>query len=275
MLLAIERHQLVGGGSVHVAVAFHVGVQLVLVQRIQRRVQEEGRLRQIAAGHERHVGGELRRGRIERVARDRAAVDDRGHALETGRRGLDDLLHGQALQLGRIGRRDAQLVQHGLGGGRRLFGPAELQGAAALGHGPVEQAPRRRHAHQAGDLSGPAGLAEDGDIPGIAAERGDVVPHPFQRRHAVQHADIGHAGEGGVQVGEIEEAEDVQAVVDAHQHHVVARGQPLAAIPGRRAAADRIAAAVEPDHDRPPARPGLRRPHVQQQAVLALGLVGF
>ena len=59
----------------------------------------------------------------------------------------------------------------------------------------VEEALRGRHVHQADDLAAAAGLPEDHDVAGIAAEALDVVVHPLQRRH-----EVGGAGVAGVRV---------------------------------------------------------------------------
>src|SRR5262245_58996163 len=65
---------------------------------------------------------------------------------------------------------------------------------AAHGNGAVEQTFGRRHSHQRADFSPTAGLTEDRNVPRIAAEVRYVVPHPFQRRNAVEHANVTRPG---------------------------------------------------------------------------------
>ena len=48
----------------------------------------------------------------------------------------------------------------------------------------------RRHAEQRADFAAAAGLAEDHHGVRVAAELFDVVAHPLQRVHDVEHADI-------------------------------------------------------------------------------------
>ncbi len=132
----------------------------------------------------------------------------------------------------------------------------------------MEQALRRRHGHQGRDFPRAAGFAEDGYIARVAAEARNVGPHPLQRRHAVEHAGVARKGLAAHR-GQVQEAEDVQAVVDGHHHNALMRRQRGPVVPGRRAAPHDVAAAVEPDHHR---QPGLERwgPYVQGQTVLAL-----
>ena len=81
-----------------------------------------------------------------------------------------------------------------LGGAGRALLVGGLQPRPALNNGLVEQALSRRHGHQRADLRSAAGLAEEGDIAGIAAERLGVVAHPFQRRDEVEQAGVGASG---------------------------------------------------------------------------------
>ncbi len=93
---------------------------------------------------------------------------------------------------------------------------------AALDDRAMEQAFACRHRHHGRDLAAAAGLAEDRHVGRIAAEFGDVVAHPFERRDQIEHAGIGAVGELRQQLPEIEKAERVQPVVDRDQHHVAA-----------------------------------------------------
>ena len=89
----------------------------------------------------------------------------------------------------------------------------------------------RGHAHQRADLSGAAGLAPDGHIVGISAEIGDVVANPFERGDNVQHSHV--AGLRVTRVtrsGQIEVAEDVEAVIGADHDDIVAGGEIRAVV---------------------------------------------
>src|SRR5262249_17810847 len=121
-------------------------------------------------------------------------------------------------------------------------------------------------------LAAAARLAEDRDVAGIAAEAFHVVPYPLQRRDHVERAGIARLSESfATQIGEIEMPQDVEALVDGHDHHVVLRGEVGAVDPGRVGRPIAEAATVVPDHDGPLAAvPEAARPDVERQALLAL-----
>ncbi len=54
----------------------------------------------------------------------------------------------------------------------------------------VEQAFCGRHAEQVADFAAAAGFAKDRDVVWIAAERSDVVAHPLECKHQIEHAGI-------------------------------------------------------------------------------------
>jgi len=94
-------------------------------------------------------------------------------------------------------------------------------------------------------------LAENGNVAGIAAKRADIVPHPFECLHDIQHSRVTGIGETFVRVAEPSVAECTEAVVQRDDNEV-ARFREIAAVePGRAAGAPEISAAVQPDHDRP------------------------
>jgi hypothetical protein len=94
------------------------------------------------------------------------------------------------------------------------------------------------------------------------AERGDVVPHPFQRGDLVEQAEVGHP------VVEEQESVDAQPVVDGDQHHAVpCEGRAVVARNGAGAVGE--GAAVDPDHHGQPGRRRVRRPDVQVETFLA------
>ena len=98
-------------------------------------------------------------------------------------------------------------------------------------------------------------------LAGIAAERGDVVAHPLQRRDLVEQAAVGR------RVRQQREPVDAESVVDAHQDDAVAReGAAVVHPDGRVAVAER--ATVDPHHDRR-GTADIRRPDVERQPVVA------
>ena len=74
--------------------------------------------------------------------------------------------------------------------GRALAG-VRRGGRGALGDRPVEQAARSGYRHQRRHRDAARRLAEDRHVAGVAAERGDVVAHPLQRRDLVAEAEVG------------------------------------------------------------------------------------
>ena len=110
------------------------------------------------------------------------------------------------------------------------------------------------------------------DAAGIAAELGDVVAHPAQREHEVEHAGVARVGvfRAG-QFGEVQEAETIEPVVHRDDHDVAAPAQAHAVV---EVAVDRavvVGAAVKVHQHRAVAvvaQP--RRPDIEVQAVLAL-----
>lgn len=176
-------------------------------------------------------------------------------AAEPGRRG-DPLGHGARL-------RHERLVG-GQRGEPRVCRDGERAGAA-LHDRPVEQTGRGRGSEVHADAQGAGGLAEDGDVAGIAAEAGGVGPHPAQGGLLVGEREVG----GAVERGMPEEPEDPEPVVDRDDHGPARRSQP--ARPVQVPGAVHEPAAVEPDHDGPAGGvPGrrLRSRHVEEQAVL-------
>ena len=142
---------------------------------------------------------------------------------------------------------DAQLIQQGLcqRGGVFNAGAARRAGAA-LDNGGAEESPGALHGDEVVDLTATAGLAHDGNLGRVAAEGGDVVPDPLQRQHAVEHT--GHAGLGILLVegAQMQRAEDIQPVVDAH-HDEILLPHPRVRAQHQRAGAGGEAAAVEID----------------------------
>ena len=212
-----------------------------------------------------------RRVGIERVARQRPAVLDRA---QVGRRAahLDQLLHRQRAQVVDAAGVEAERRQQRA---RVAWWRSSVRLAVIcwplMRDDAMEQAARRRHRHQRGALRAAARLAEDRDVAGVAAELGDVVAHPLRARGPGRAADVARVRQlRPAELGEIEVAERVQAMVDGDDHDVAAAAQARAVGLDLVAGAAREGAAVEPDHHRPlrvVAQPG--RPDVQVEAVFA------
>ena len=151
-------------------------------------------------------------------------------------------------------------------------GIAVGQAAAAFGDDLVEEALGGRHMHHADDFAAAAGLAEDGDVAGIAAEAFDVVVNPLERGHQVGRAGIAGVRVFGAVGREIEGAQDVQPVIHADDHDVAELAEVLAFIGiGFHRGAIGEPAAVHPDHDGLlHLRADALRPDVQTLAVLVL-----
>ena len=109
---------------------------------------------------------------------------------------------------------------------------------AALRDRFVEQAARRGNAEQCPDTVRARGLAEDRHVAGVAAEPGDAVADPFERRDLVEDARVARArGFGAELVGEVQEPERGQAVVDRDDHDVAVPGEVRSVVPRHRARA--------------------------------------
>ena len=183
----------------------------------------------------------------------------------------DEAIEGHVLEGFQAVPAHAGLLQHGVGEPGREVGRQHASHGAALDDGPVKEAPGLRRGQERVHLAAPAGLAEDRDVPGIAAEVLDVVPHPFERRHDVEQTHVSRGRESLASDGrEVEEADGAEAVVEADDDDVVAR--EVLAVVGVHlvSGADVEAAAVQPDHDGAFAVVETGSPDVQAQAVLAL-----
>jgi hypothetical protein len=157
------------------------------------------------------------------------------------------------------GRRDAQLLRQIPSGTPRGPGLAHVMRRPALRDRPPEQPLRAGHGEQGADAHRAGRLTEDGDVGGITAEGGDVLPHPLQGRDLVQQADVRDA------VAQSEEPFGPWTPVDDHADDAVP-GEMTAVVCHRRA--DLEHAALDPHHDRQPGCPRVRRPDVEVQAVL-------
>src|SRR5690606_32888391 len=107
--------------------------------------------------------------------------------------------------------------------------------------GLVEQAGCRWHRHERRHLHPATGLPEDGHVPGIAAERRNVVPHPSEGRDEVQHAGLARAV-----ISQWKVSERAESVIDRHDDDVLSCREPVAPEGWFGPSAVEEGAAVEP-----------------------------
>lgn len=88
----------------------------------------------------------------------------------------------QPVEVALVDAEPAQQPQRALG---RVVGRLPAERGAALRDRAMEESARGRHRHQRRRLTAAAGLAEDRDAVGIAAEALDVVAHPRERRDEI------------------------------------------------------------------------------------------
>lgn len=124
----------------------------------------------------------------------------------------------QALGCGGAARRGSDLA----GGCRSDFARVAGTGGA-VGNRAVEQAAGAVHHHQAGDRSGPGGLAGDRDVARIATEGGDVLTDPAQSCNLVEQAPVVRVG-GCFVGGDVAEAFETEPVVEG-DHDQTGAGQ--------------------------------------------------
>ena len=149
--------------------------------------------------------------------------------------------------------------------GMSRLGARRRRERTAHRHGLVETALGGWQGHQLHDVETAGGLAEHGDVVRIAAEGADFRAHPAQRGDLVQQRLVAASAE----FRRMQKAEDAEAVVHRHHHHIPDPRQMLAVDARLRASADRVAAAMNPHQHRPLAGIRARRPNVQVEAVFA------
>ena len=214
-----------------------------------------------------------------RHLRDEAAVDQRLHRQfepPHQREVAGDAVGGDRAQLrdGHVLAEAEVLGEPQAGGLRRAQVLDVADAAAAVDHGLVEQSVRRRNAHQEQAAGAASRRTGDGDVVRIAAERGDVVARPLQRRDHVEQAVVAERRVRRRARGQQrmrEQAERPEAVVDRHHDDAAAR-QLRAVVARLRAGVLLEGAAMEPhQHRHRAAGRRLRgRPDVEEQAVLGL-----
>ena len=273
-------------------VAAHLRGEIGPPLRLARVVAPAHALLADVADQHRHVARNVRRDGRERADVDHLAVERRIPAYARRQRRphrparavdvvrnlvprIEQRLPRDPLKRADILGPDVQFAQHAPREIPRLLGCRQRTAAAGLHRGAVDQALAGRHAKQRRHLGAAAGLAVNHHPVGIAAEPGDVLMHPAQGRDAIGHADVGRLlVRRAADFGQIEEPEDVQAVVERHLHHVVIP-RHLRPIMRREfiGGAERETAAVEIDHDRTIAGQR-RRPDIQLEHVLADETIG-
>ena len=166
--------------------------------------------------------------------------------------------------------REAEVLHHDACDLALLLARGDVAATAGLRRGAMDEARGRRHAEQRGDLGAAAGLPVDHDAIGVAAEVGDILAHPLERVDQVRHANVDGVLVGrAADLGGVEEAQDVEAVIDGDLHDVVVAGH-LRAFMRRElvGGAEGETAAVEVHHHWPGAGER-RRPDVELEHVLA------
>ena len=129
----------------------------------------------------------------------------------------------------------------------------------------------RRSGKQCRYLSAAARLSENRYVLCVAAKRGYILVYPLKCRHEVEQAGIAGFGVFVAVGGKVEEAEDVETVVERDYHRITFLGKVETVVRGKfLSAACRIAAAVKPHHDGTLlAVVQARSPDVDPQAVFA------
>ena len=112
-------------------------------------------------------------------------------------------------------------------------------------------------------------LAEDRDVAGVAAEGRRCCRAPTRGPPPGRGCRWRPSRPGSVEVGQVQEPEHAEPVVDRDDDGVAPPGEVGAVVPGHAAGAGGEAAAVDPHQHRAGSAVGGRREHVEEQAVLA------
>ena len=189
--------------------------------------------------------------------------------------GIEEPLGRHARQAVELVVPDLQLGQVLLGDLTGVWGGLGPQARPTLHHCGVEESGSIRHGQKGGNLRSAARLAENHDPVRIAPEGLNVVAHPFERQHQVQHAGVARPRVSRpTDLVEVQVPEGRQSMVHSDHHHIAPPGQVGAVVPVPGARTRPIAAAVDAEQNGAAAAIGdTRRPHVENQAVLALTVV--
>ena len=126
-------------------------------------------------------------------------------------------------------------------------------------------------AEQRADAVRAGRLAEDRHVVGVAAERRRCCRAPTRARRpgrGCPRCPSRRASAPNV-VGEVQEAERAEPVVDRDDDDVAVLREVRAVVPRHRARAEDVRAAVDPHHHRPARVVARGRPHVEVEAVFA------
>jgi hypothetical protein len=226
-----------------------------------------------------HTCRRARREPFERGPRENVAVHDRLEGQEVHDelappRRIRPLQFATQLRLRGVDPLRRHGAQTRRGGGHPQVGGDEVGDAAcgpgrervlcgsALQHRPSDQPCGARHREQRAAGHGACRLADDGHRARVAAERRDVVAHPFQGRNLVEKAEVRR------RVGQEREPLDAEPVVDRDGDEAVAgeRG-PVRQRYGAGPVDER--AAVDPHEDGQPTRARVGSPDTQVEVLVA------
>ena len=141
------------------------------------------------------------------------------------------------------------------------------QRVPALHNGFMEQSSRKRRSHQRQHAARTGRLAKYGDVLRIAAERGNVIAHPFQGLDLIEQRKVmHHAFFFPLKRRMGKKAEVSETVINCHHHRAALRQRP-AVIRRQTASAECKSSAVQPDHHRKRIGAYDWRPDVKVQAV--------
>ena len=133
----------------------------------------------------------------------------------------------------------------------------------------MEKPFRCGHRHQGGSLAATAALSADRDAARVSSKGLDMVPYPLQGLHQVLLAQVDGLGILPAQGGQVQIAQDVEAMIDRDHHDVSFPGQRRPFL-GRQedGRSGRITPAMEPDEYRTLLAIKARRPYIEPLAVL-------
>ena len=167
-----------------------------------------------------------------------------------------------------VGSLGIDLCHEGFGCADRVGNGCAREIRAALNDRAMEETLGRRHGEQGADFARAAGLTVDRDIVGVAAEVRDVVLDPLQRGDTIGDAYVGGFRESAAFIGEIQESEGIEAVIDGDLDDVVLPRQVCAIVDGVAAVTAGEATTVKPHHDGALALQAVG-PDVESQAIFA------
>ena len=163
------------------------------------------------------------------------------------------------------------MIEHEIGDPLRAFMFVDRCRRGTLGDRGTKQTCGLWHREQSGHYAGAGGFPEQCHPVRVAAECGDVVPHPGKCRKDVAQADV-RIEVPAAHSGEVKKAEHPQPIVERDHHDVTLAGQSPAVIEGLAARPEHEGAAVHPDHHRFAVAgcSALGSPDIHAQAVLIL-----